>query len=101
MIIPQKPDLACISAPFRAVLPRQTRPISNYFAIINVIRKFTSQNLAVSGENLQGANSRIRDADMANEMMRLAQVNVLQQAASFMIAQANQAPQMVLQLLGR
>jgi len=46
------------------------------------------------------ANSRVRDADMAAEMMRLTQSNVLQQAATSMLAQANQAPQAILQLLG-
>jgi flagellin len=62
--------------------------------------EFTIQNLDVASENLQAANSRIRDADMAREMMNLTQMNVLQQAATAMLAQANQAPQMVLQLLG-
>jgi len=47
-----------------------------------------------------GYNSRIRDADMAQEMMRLTQANVLQQAATAMLAQGNQAPQAILQLLG-
>jgi flagellin len=55
--------------------------------------------LDVSSENLSAANSRIRDADMAREMMSLTQANVLQQAAISMLAQGNQAPQNVLQLL--
>ena len=62
--------------------------------------EFTIQNLDISSQNLSAANSRIRDADMAQEMMRLTQANVLQQAATAMLAQANQAPQSVLQLLG-
>ena len=62
--------------------------------------EFTIQNLDVSSENLQASNSRIRDADMAAEMMRLTQANVLQQAATAMLAQGNQAPQSILQLLG-
>jgi flagellin len=62
--------------------------------------EFTIQNLDVSSENLQASNSRIRDADMAKEMMRLTQANVLQQAATAMLAQGNQAPQSILQLLG-
>jgi flagellin len=61
--------------------------------------EFTVQNLDVSSENLSAANSRIRDADMAREMMRLTQSNVLQQAAISMLSQGNQAPQNVLQLL--
>ncbi|MCL2618979.1 MAG: hypothetical protein FWD98_08025, partial [Defluviitaleaceae bacterium] len=62
--------------------------------------EFTIQNLDVSSENLSSANSRIRDADMALEMMRLTQSNVLQQAATAMLAQGNQSPQSILQLLG-
>ena len=62
--------------------------------------EFTIQNLQVSSENLSAANSRIRDTDMAAEMMRLTQANVLQQAATAMLAQGNQAPQSILQLLG-
>jgi len=62
--------------------------------------EFTIQNLDVSSENLSAANSRIQDADMAAEMMRLTQANVLQQAATAMLAQGNQAPQSILQLLG-
>ena len=59
----------------------------------------TINNLRVSSENLSAANSRIRDTDMAAEMMRFTQANVLQQAGLSMLAQANQAPQSVLQLL--
>ena len=59
----------------------------------------TIRNLDVSHENLSAAESRIRDADMAKEMMRLTQNNVLGQAAISMLAQANQGPQSLLQLL--
>jgi len=62
--------------------------------------EFSQLNLDVASENLNTANSRVRDADMALEMMRLTQANVLQQAAVTLLAQANQAPQAVLQLLG-
>jgi flagellin len=62
--------------------------------------EFAINNLDIASENLSAANSRIRDADMALEMMRLTQANVLQQAATSMLAQANQAPQQILQLLG-
>jgi len=61
--------------------------------------EFTMQNLSVSSENLSSSNSRIRDADMAKEMMRLTQANVLQQAATAMLATGNQSPQSILQLL--
>ena len=59
----------------------------------------TIKNLDTSSENLQAAESRVRDVDMAKEMMELTKNNILQQAAQAMLAQANQAPQGVLQLL--
>lgn len=60
----------------------------------------TVRNLDITSENLSAANSRIEDADMAEEMMKLTSANVLQQAATSMLAQANQAPNSVTQLLG-
>ena len=59
----------------------------------------TVKNLGTSAENLQDAESRIRDADMAKEMMGFTKNNILMQAAQSMLAQANQQPQGVLQLL--
>ncbi|WMJ81310.1 flagellin [Clostridium sp. MB40-C1] len=59
----------------------------------------TIANLNTSSENLQAAESRIRDVDMAKEMMGFSKNNILNQAAQAMLAQANQAPQGVLQLL--
>ena len=61
---------------------------------------YTVKNLNVSSENLAAAKSRIEDTDMAKEMMNLTSANVLQQAATSMLAQANQAPQSITQLLG-
>ncbi len=52
-----------------------------------------------TAENLQAAESRIRDIDMAKEMMNLTKLNVLQQASQAMLSQANQAPQQVLSIL--
>ena len=60
----------------------------------------TIANLGTSAENLQAAESRIRDLDMADEIMAFTKNNILQQAATAMLAQANMAPQSVLQLLG-
>ena len=60
----------------------------------------TINSLRVTSENLSAANSRIRDTDMAAEMMAFTQANVLQQAGMSMLAQANMAPQNVLQLVG-
>ncbi len=59
----------------------------------------TINNLGTSSENLTAAESRIRDVDMAKEMMEYAKNIILQQAAQAMLAQANQQPQGVLQLL--
>jgi len=59
----------------------------------------TIKNLDTSAENLQAAESRIKDVDMAKEMMSFTKQNILMQAATAMLAQANQAPQGVLQLL--
>jgi flagellin len=59
----------------------------------------TIANLNVSSENLSAAESRIRDVDMAKEMMNFSKQNILSQAAQAMLAQANQQPQGVLQLL--
>ena len=60
----------------------------------------TIANLNNARENLQAAESRIRDVDMAEEIMAFTKNNILQQAATAMLAQANLAPQSVLQLLG-
>lgn len=59
----------------------------------------TINNLGTSSENLTAAESRIRDVDMAKEMMNFTKNNILTQAAQSMLAQANQQPQGVLQLL--
>lgn len=59
----------------------------------------TINNLDVAAENMTNANSRIRDTDMAKQMMEYTKMNVLTQAAQAMLAQANQQPQSVLQLL--
>jgi len=60
----------------------------------------TINNLGTSSENLTAAESRILDTDMAAEMMAFTKNNILTQAAQSMLAQANQQPQGVLQLLG-
>jgi len=60
----------------------------------------TVSNLDNSSENLSAAESRIRDVDMAKEMMEMTKSNILSQASQSMLAQANQQPQSVLQLLG-
>jgi len=59
----------------------------------------TINNLGVTVENLTGAESRIRDADMAKEIMEFTKLQILMQSANSMLGQANQLPQNVLQLL--
>ena len=59
----------------------------------------TTNNLTTSSENMSAAESRIRDVDMAKEMMQFTKNNILNQASTAMLAQANQQPQGVLQLL--
>ena len=60
----------------------------------------TINNLGVQRENIQNAESLIRDTDVAEEMMTYTKNNILNQSAQAMLAQANQLPQGVLQLLG-
>lgn len=60
----------------------------------------TVNSLSTAEENLQSAESQIRDTDMASEMINYTKSNILQQASQSMLAQANQQPQGVLQLLG-
>ena len=62
--------------------------------------EFKIQNLDNTAENLQSAESRIRDADMAKQMTSFTRDNILFQASTAMLAQANSLPQSVLQLLG-
>jgi flagellin len=59
----------------------------------------TLSNLAVYNENLMASESRIRDVDMAAEMVNFTKLQILQQSGTAMLAQANQTPQSVLQLL--
>jgi len=61
--------------------------------------KTTIANLQVSAENLTASRGRIQDADFAAETAALSRAQILQQAGTAMVAQANQIPQGVLQLL--
>jgi flagellin-like hook-associated protein FlgL len=60
----------------------------------------TINNLGVAAENITASESRIRDVDMAQEMMEFTKLNILTQASTAMLAQANSQPQSVLQLIG-
>ncbi len=72
---------------------------SSFGAVQNRL-DYTINSLGTAEENLQAAESRIRDTDMAAEMMDYTKNNILVQSAQSMLAQANQLPQGVLQLLG-
>ena len=62
--------------------------------------EYSIENLSATAENLTSAESRIRDVDMASEMVTFTKNNILQQSAMSMLAQANQQPQQILSLLG-
>lgn len=73
--------------------------IRGYYGSLQNRLEHTINNLTTTEENLTAANSRIRDTDMAKELMTMTQFNVLSQAAQAMLAQANTQPQNILQLL--
>ncbi|RED33785.1 flagellin [Paenibacillus sp. VMFN-D1] len=84
------------------VLDAATSKVSSERAKLGAVQnrlEHTINNLGTSSENLTAAESRIRDVDMAKEMMEQTKNNILAQAAQAMLAQANQQPQGVLQLL--
>ena len=62
--------------------------------------EMASKGIAISAENMQAAESQIRDADMASEMVEYTKNQILNQAGTSMLAQANARSQSVLQLLG-
>ena len=71
---------------------------SNLGAVQNRLEHAVA-NLGVSEENLSAAESRIRDVDVASEMVNFTRLQILQQSGTAMLAQANQSPQSVLSLL--
>lgn len=71
----------------------------SYMGALQNRLEHTINNLDNAAENLTASESRIRDVDMAKEMMEFTKSNILNQAAQAMLAQANQQPQGVLQLL--
>ena len=71
---------------------------STFGAVQNRL-EHTLNNISTYQENLTASESRIRDVDMASEMVEFSKDQILQQAGTSMLAQANQAPQGVLSLL--
>ncbi|MEI4769596.1 flagellin [Psychrobacillus sp. FJAT-51614] len=85
-----------------ALLDSAIKTVSSQRSDLGAIQnrlEHTINNLGATSENLTAAESRIRDVDMAKEMMEFTKNNILTQAAQSMLAQANQQPQGVLQLL--
>jgi len=72
---------------------------STFGAVQNRL-EHTLNNLATYEENLSASESQIKDVDMASEMVNFTKLQILQQAGTSMLAQANQSPQSVLKLLG-
>ncbi|WP_270166219.1 flagellin N-terminal helical domain-containing protein [Paenibacillus sp. SYP-B4298] len=85
-----------------AILDTATATVSSARSKLGAVQnrlEHTINNLGTASENLTAAESRIRDVDMAKQMMEFTKDNILTQAAQAMLAQANQQPQGVLQLL--
>jgi flagellin len=85
-----------------SILDAAIKNISDSRADLGAVQnrlEHTIANLGVASENLAASESRVRDVDMAQEMMTFTKTQILQQAGTAMLAQANQAPQNVLQLL--
>ena len=87
-------DISEIDAAIDAVSSQRAQ-----FGAVQNRLEHTLSNLAVYNENLMASESRIRDVDMAAEMVNFTKLQILQQAGTSMLAQANQAPQGVLSLL--
>lgn len=83
----------------QSAIDRVSNQRSSLGAVQNRL-EHTIANLGVAAENLSAAESRIRDVDMAQEMMNFTRNQILIQAGTAMLAQANMAPQAVLKLLG-
>jgi len=88
------PDISEIDAAIDAVSAQRAQ-----FGAVQNRLEHTLSNLAVYQENLTASESRIRDVDMAAEMVNFTKLQILQQSGTAMLAQANQTPQSVLQLL--
>lgn len=84
---------------FDAAIAKVSGYRSTFGALQNRL-EHTISNLNNAHENLVASESRIRDVDIAKEMMEFTKNSIIQQAAQAMMAQANQRPQMILQLLG-
>ena len=94
--------IAALATASLADIDRAINAVSDQRAVFGAVQnrlEHTYNNLSVYQENLTASESRIRDVDMAAEMVNFTKNNILQQAGTSMLAQAQQAPQSVLSLL--
>jgi flagellin len=85
-----------------AIIDGAIKKVSSHRALLGAYQnrlEHTITNLTTASTNMQSSESRIRDADMAKEMMDFTKLNILSQAGNSMLSQANQLPQNVLSLL--
>jgi flagellin len=95
-------DNATNASTYLTVLDTAIKDVSTGRAYLGSVQnrlEYTANNLASSSQNTQVAESRIRDVDMAKEVLESSKNSILAQASQAMLAQANQQPQSVLQLL--
>ncbi len=96
-------DLSALGATALSSLDDAINAISSMAATLGAVQnrlQYTSDAISSTETNLSSSNSQIKDVDMASEMTTMTQEQILQQAGTSMLAQANASPQMVLKLLG-
>jgi flagellin len=96
-------NLSALGASALSSLDSAINNVSSQAAALGAVQnrlQYTSDSISATEENLSASNSQITDVDMASEMTTLTQEQILQQAGTAMLAQANAQPQMVLKLLG-
>jgi flagellin len=96
-------DLSALAANALSDLDSAIKAVSTQASILGAVQnrlQYTADAISATETNLSASNSRIKDVDMASEMTTMTQEQILQQAGTSMLAQANAAPQMVLKLLG-
>ena len=96
-------SLASLGSAALADLDTAIQGVSGQAATLGAVQnrlQYTADAISATETNLSSSNSRIKDVDMASEMTKMTQQQILQQAGTAMLAQANSAPQLVLKLLG-
>ena len=96
-------SLSSLGSGALADLDTAIQGVSSQAATLGAVQnrlQYTADAISATETNLSSSNSRIKDVDMASEMTKMTQEQILQQAGTSMLAQANSAPQLVLKLLG-